>query len=96
MLLASPVGGCPTPRARELLLVLDPGEQRLRVLRPVELRQLLEVRDARYGALEEALQALEGLGDVRGGVVGDCAERDRASWYRHLASSLRCTLIPSP
>jgi hypothetical protein len=40
---------------RRDLVVLDPAEQRLRPRGAVALRQLLEVRDAGYRALEELL-----------------------------------------
>src|SRR3712207_6206234 len=80
----TPTVRLPAYRPRELLLgrrdlpVLDPAEQRSRPLHSVGLRQLLEVRDACYGAVEEALQPLYGLRHVRGGVVRDGAEQDRA------------------
>ena len=74
----------PAHRAGELLLgrrdlfVFDPRKKGLRALRPVDLGELLEVRDARYGTFEEALQPLDCFGDVRGGVVGDGTQKDRA------------------
>jgi hypothetical protein len=43
------------PLGRRDFIALDPAEQRLRPCGAVALRQLLEVRDASYRALEELL-----------------------------------------
>src|SRR5829696_2940875 len=91
----------PAYRPRELLLgcrdlpVLDPAEQRSRPLHPVGVGQFLEVRNTRYRADEEALQPLDGLGNVRGGVVGDGSEQNRAGVERRLGL-LRVLLAALP